>query len=335
MQRYWHKRTYQEMNIISDVSNFYQLAVFGGLLEPPPQMAAAGVSFVLGAAAKSILNRWEGLEKSLGEMTPFLKSQIEAKKNILKGLIGKGMPFVWLVDSAETTIPFDFRGWKTPFGDPATVLQIMKSTGEEGINIKVEFFGREDVKAYWLTDQWGMQIYLGIPAMKDGSDFVLTVDWLLREEGDIRLTIEHELIHMVQNIGMIIKNIGGSNWSGLPPRKVRHPDYDPLGYQREDPGHGGTNRIHDLHDIEFYTNLHNAATEFQRLSSRLPGELRDQFLRVFLGVSERVADPKDFSINLRDKLRINPFLEALKKYDPRRWQLAIKRMIAYLEKSWA
>jgi hypothetical protein len=137
----------------------------------------------------------------------------------------------------------------------------------------------------------------------------------------------------VQNIGMIIKNIRGNNWSGLPPRKIRHPDYDSLGYQREDPRHRGTSRSHELRDIEFYTNLHNSIKEFQRLAVKLPVELRDQFLRVFLGVSSGVEDVQDFSINLRGKLTINPFFETLKRYDPRRWQLAVKRMITYLDQT--
>jgi hypothetical protein len=311
----------------------YPLAAYGGVLEPPPGMISAGVNFVVGAAAQHLLDRWKAWSRGLPEPDPYLKGQIENKKQILMGSIARARPFANLTDGAEKMIPFDFAGWKSPYGDPMIVQRIMEASAEDGVSIKVEFVGREDVKAHWLSDQWKMQVYLGLPKIGDGGDFVLAADWLLREEGDIRLTIEHELIHMVQNIGMIIKNIKGVNWSGLPPQKVRHPDYDPLGYQREDPGHRGTSRSHELRDVEFYTNLHNAIKEFQRLSSKLPEELRDQFLRVFMGDAERVDNPKDFSINLRDKLTIHPFFAALKRYDLRRWKLAVKRMIAYLDQN--
>lgn len=320
------------MDLFKKLDNFYHLAVFGKLLLPPPVMTEKIKNFVVGALATYSLRILDGKNFQFeGEVAQKMQRELDNIKTIFHIYADRmgGVNPIDIGTSFHDLVPFDFTGWHNPFGDPYAVKQIMDSEGIPGVTVEV-YFVKElgNAKAHWYGESWTIKIYIALPPLEDILDFKMAAMKFDQAATNVKTTVEHELIHMVQQIGNYVKNLRG-NQTGLPPANVRHRDYDPYGFQREDTERGGTKREHSLHDIEFYTNLHDAINEYKSLTAHLPANSHDEFFRIFTG-SERVGDVKKYPLKLRDKLNPNAFFATLQSYDPKRWQLAVKRMVSYL-----
>lgn len=312
------------------------LKSFAQIILPPPRMVSRIADFALGTIAEQMLQKinerfyFQLPSQPSLQLEDFEKRELDKIRGVLRGFAEKrGLGNRNGQEGTVTFIPFDFSGWQTPFGDPWLLQNLLSSRRIFGIKLEILPRHLEGIKAHWIGGQWTIRIYEGLPALDDLADFrfaALSLPELLQDLTD---TAGHELIHMTQQIGALSR---GGGLAGLPPRAVRNKDFDPLGYQWKDPEKG--QQEHTLHDIEFYTNLHDILSEYLRISALMPDGLRDHFLKLFLGAWDPPRNDdrwrKKFPLETRRHLTINPIMAFLRDHDPKRWQLAIKRIVSYL-----
>ena len=320
------------MDLFIKLEQFYQLAVFGAIIQPPPVMSAKISNFVAGSLARSylrVLNRRTFSEEQQVEL-----DKIKTLFQIHADRMG-GSDAIDIGSSFHQQFPFDFAGWRSPFGHNEVVRQTLMAEGINGIGVEIYFFEeRQDTLAHWYEEIWTMKLYLRFPGNKaltaDLNFFKNAALNFHREIIDVKDTVDHELIHMVQQIGNLVKNLGRPGF-GLPPRNIRNPDFDPYGFEKGKPQEGIPSREHTLHEVEFYTNLHDAISEFKQIAAQLPEGLEKDFFRIFIGDQTPSNNQlRAYPVEIRYKIRTNYFFGELKKLDQKRWQVAVKRMTQYL-----
>jgi len=192
----------------------------------------------------------------------------------------------------------DMRGWK--------YQSLLRNAEQKNIDYANELWGKITVelvkgdinrkaKAYWRASTATLRIKTG---------------------GDLRHVIEHELVHWAQsylNIALWIKGFG------RPSKKIQTPEYEqhmkvPAQLSRK-LGEMGLEEgaIHDLDDVEFYTELGDAYDHFLGLIKEpaLAGISTAEVLKRYVGFKGKPQ---------------NLFFQRLKSGAPDKWKKAVKEI---------
>lgn len=311
----------------------------GQLIEAPPAMAMDIGNFGVGSYAIEVLDRLEVFAADLSVNDPeqhqFYAEYLGDAREYLGRLAGraKGKEIIRIEGrSAHYLARFNFAGWKSPFGDPEELKDMLHSAGVRAIECQLYFRADPSADATWDFAEWRLNLMAPLPEIKNMADVQVAINQTGERVRIFERAIEHELIHMVQGVGQwlaISKDPQPKELAGLPPRKIRHKEYHPLGYSLKQPGESYLE--HRSRDVEFYTNLADAMYVFSHTIQHVPVHRKQEFLEVFIG--KREADPNKYPEKVRPYVAANEFLKYLRDEDPERWKVAVKRFLGYLEKN--
>lgn len=222
-----------------------------------------------------------------------------------------------LSKSAHFFCPLMLEGWSVGW-DIESVKQKLNRDGIEGVYVE-EYFADANIHGQWEYKTWSLRVFAGSGEMKLDSipRFTLFIrNKLGKVIETLRDTVEHELIHMVQDIGVKM-TAGTSDMWGMPKRKVRDPLQTPGGMSVIDFDMGKEDireveKEHGIKDIEFYTNLNDAWNEFKRILNVNIEKDKIDVANAFIGASrgQEIGENRWFGI--------------LKMKDEPRWRLAAK-----------
>lgn len=128
---------------------------------------------------------------------------------------------------------------------------------------------------------------------------------------NLQSIILHEVRHMTQDLMDAV--LGLKAKAGMPPPVMKTKDFDRGGFPLKKPYRGPKDRLdHDLHDVEFQTELGDAITRFLQLSRSIQPKDRHRFVREFVGVG--ILRPA------------NDFFRILKAKAPDKWRKAVSEL---------
>lgn len=203
----------------------------------------------------------------------------------------------------ETSIPLSLEGWKY---DDEEFQQALEDWKDMWSDVKVFIYAQpepEFVGQY--TDA------------NNTIDIVLDTQWLdpspqhyERLKASIFRNIQHEVIHLGQYIFKHFKNVG---FGGMPSGRISDPEYTQEGQHERTWGE----KEHSLRDIEFYAILNDARIELQRQLEQWPEDMHDNIFKLYVGVTPSHQEMKSAP---------RQFFENLRKYEPEKWQKAVKEL---------
>ncbi len=211
--------------------------------------------------------------------------------------------------------PMNLAGWGNPYGDPMDIQKKLKKAGVMGITCYLVYLENRKTFATYDGSRGILTLNVEMPDVMDVSGLVEYIDKLPGIMGEMKKSIAHELIHMVQWIGYYA--VGSNSFVGLPTKKVRDMGSDPTGIRYRKLTKEWITEPYAMHDVEFYTNWNdNMSALGEHLEGMKDGKM--EYVRRFIG-----ADGEGLS----------PFFAFLKKFDLKRWQLAVKRTIQWLDQN--
>lgn len=285
----------------------------GAMIPVPPMMLKDIAEFCIGAYAQKLL-------KTYYELGGSGLSQIE-EANLLRKMIPlKRKEIINLGRSVHYFAPTNLSGWKDPFNIKPQWIDYLPQK-IKGVNCQFYFIDRGD-KAEWNGQDFTLKIFVGIPLNLD--DLIERIKNFNDFEHDITDSVEHELLHMVQTIGGVLKGLyrKSKSFAGLPPKKVINKEYDIF---------GGSKRTQDeqseyiLRDIEFYPLLLDALNEFKRRIINVPIKYRKIVLKKYIGLDVNVPT------EINKLAVVNSFFDDLKRQNHAKWKVAVKRFINFVQ----
>jgi hypothetical protein len=302
-----------------------------GILEPPPAMVAEISQWVLAVWAAE-LHR---------QRSPFDRFYDPAVRPMQNGPVAREFPidltgWRYKMDVADGRVKEEARmqdlvelmtqKLKEARGDPAAVknikglLDLLKNARKK------------------IPEAWSSITVTVVPNKASGEwnrmtrTVVIPFNYpRMRQPGEVRDMVAHELQHLAQTL---IEYIQGVSNAGLPPRKIRTPDYtyapekvDALLKALRSQGITGVNEtsLHHLSDFEFFTVLLNAVSTFKRMLKKLPAG-------VALNDAVRFVTDQPVSDDLADALRKAGFarfvfFQDLKKGAPGKYRRAVNELL--------
>jgi hypothetical protein len=283
-----------------------------GIITAPPAMVRDISDFVVGSYATRILENFEEKRFPRNKESMAIRTVLEA----LAERSGKKM-IIHQIDFAYYFAKLNFDDWDGPVGPGEKIKEVLGEHGVVGVKCYEVFYPTMDkhprpgANAQWSYN-FQITTYAELPMAQNLQDFrQLTLD-LQGKQNELKVTVAHELIHMVQYIIQIMRGL--KEIGGLPAEKVRHsapPLVDP-----SIPYH--------LRDEEFYTSLADTIETFMEHVRNVPVEYREIALRSFLNL------PFAAGRDARKNLVVSTFFEKMHKDDPKRWAEYAKKFVKHL-----
>lgn len=244
--------------LLSQIEAFYKAA---GLVKVPPELLKEVQDWAFGYYCGKFVDKLdETISKNRHTYTPTKTVNILNARNRLNKL------------------SLDENGKKYPPVKRFTVPVNTVSYFPNANNI-VRFYGQfidkpseNSAMGGWDSSKGILYIYHDIDHdLKKDNMYIGTAN---RAEIDIKTTVKHELVHVIQTIiGINLDEIGG-----LPSKNIRKNDVDLYGYDflnRRDVSH-------EERDIEFYPRLSDTVTEFPLYSKFFPKPLHSDLAKVWI-----------------------------------------------------
>lgn len=325
------------MLIINAINYYYLLSQAIGI-SVPPNMVEKILDFAMGSYASRALTNLEAAEFDnkieIGPETHQAKQLLLHQQNRMLGL-----KVSHSITNIRTFIHFDFEGWETPIGDIDAIYKELKVMGLTGIYVEVDFSGREDALAEWNPGTFTLTLFTKEPRGSNIQYYEELVSKMHNFEAFAKTSIIHELQHLVQNIGQFIKKTKIP--FGLPPRKLRNKDVDPIGMLKSrETGEELGWAPHAFRDIEFYTNLGDAVNYFKHLVKEYGYEEHKRlFAKIFIGVAtDKEVENFEKDLGPLHELIIHKDPDSLLTWtgyywfahlrkDPKRWKLAVSKFM--------
>lgn len=302
----------------------------------------------LSSALEGELNP-EYYKESLKEELDYFREYQAKLETIYHGLLKKPKHeefeiYDWGSQYRKTLRPSMFVG----FDDSGVRKDVINNItqGKHILQVDVKYLRYKDEKiehqgAFYPPEISGNLVVYKIEVYVPWVDMDTHIDWSFRDAvREIDSTIDHELGHFVQEIGVVRfgdRRTDSNRKFGYPPRKLLNkvpgtktqfaPEYPKTG--------SGWNHPHALRDIEFYTRLRDTKVKIEHLfidpfnnkSNRDPFVENIGKFRIMVGL-----DPRKYTDGYYPSYQEPDYwLGYLKKNDPGKWNKAVKELYKELK----
>ena len=169
----------------------------------------------------------------------------------------------------------------------ASLLPTIKNLIPEANTLNFSVFFKKRTKddygsGFWSKSNksWHLGTVQIVPSLKELDNTSPSKYHIKESIEDIKDTVRHELIHMIQTAIARIKNL--KEEGGLPSKRIREEGVDYYGTPTSN--NPSKERIeHGLRDIEFYTRLSDSVKMFINIARELPMPLRTLAAKVWVG----------------------------------------------------
>lgn len=306
-------------------------------------------TYDLSSALETELNP-EYYKESLKEELDYFREYQAKLETIYQGLLKKQNYqefeiYDWGAQFRKTIIKDMFVGFNDSGVRPDVIENITQ--GKHILQVDVKYLRYKDEKiehqgAFYPPEISGELVVYKIEVYVPWVDIETHIDWNYRNAvQEMDLTIDHELGHFIQEIGVVRfknKRTDMSRKFGYPPRKTLNKvpgTKTQTAPEMINSISGGWAHPHELRDTEFYTRLRDVKVKIERLfidpfnnrSNRDPFNENIGKFRILVGL-----DPRKYIDGYYPSYQEPDYwLGYLKKNDPGKWNKAVKELYKELK----
>jgi tRNA nucleotidyltransferase/poly(A) polymerase len=217
------------------------------------------------------------------------------------------VPYVWIAPFKSRKEPSWVPADEVVFADtlgPEDLDQVLKGRGWDHITCSLNFVSHHTRGGIWFWYKRELEVDAptvrprNLAALQDAFATILGV-------------LTHEMKHVGQDLLRIIQMLQED--AGLPPRKVRRPNFDPEGHPRN--RNLKPNRLdHALRDVEFYPRVGDEVLDFLQAASRVSKSEQRELAKNWVTVR-------------------SSFFVQLRKKDPAKWRKAVNEFVKEIQTS--